>query len=665
MDYIWVEDYGAVGDGVTDDAPAIQAAINAAILSTTVKKVKFRPKNYKINSPIILYRLSGSDYTFFNLDLEGSVNANAGVGTRCTQLTCGHKDTFAIGLQNARSCTISNLLLVGGYSFTKTYKQICESDITAWAESGVRDSQFSPYSGIAVDPFGTSVPADGGYPGLSSYYKSSAGGSSGVSVRNCSINNFVVGYSISNNGTTPNAEAIHIYNSRVYSCKVAWSSGQSQTRGCVMDGVAVAGAMTVIDTVNYGAGTGSGPAVYNLILASVKNFVNILVNRDVFSARKVYSENLWKIGIITGNKQASFEDCIFKIEYGNGVKAPDSYVNGGGYVSFRGCDFVKTSGDQNFNTIFKNITVNFSDCTFEARQPGVSDTGKADYKKCTSFGIRLTEGGKYVGPTPIGHFNFNFVSLRKSEGRFSNTVTHTILPNELSFSSIGSFAITITSDSEATFTPSSVEKIKVGDIIYAVANLPYQFYFQDYTQSLSSTLSPDNTPVLGTVKSIVGGVVTIKDIPLTLQNATFELRNAWCDVYYGGIFGSTTSGSNVITNVYKESGNSLVGLRIYAADPTLFPFGLYVVSEDTNARTLTLSGNLNSTQSSIGLYTAYYTADIIVGAAPSTATNLYVEKGNLIRTRSQSLTDKLYLCSTGGIVGNGTHTPVFKEISVP
>lgn len=662
---VYVEDFGAVGDGSTDDTTAIQSAIDFCIASTSIHKLHFKAKNYKITGPLICYKLSVGAYTVFNLDLIGEVNANAGVGTRCTQITCTHKDTFAIGFQNARSCSIQNILIVGAYSYTKTFKDIAEGDTNDWAATGVRDEQFSPYAGISVDPFATSVPADGGYPGLSSYYIASAAGSSGVSVRNCYITNFVVGFSISNNGTTPNAESINIYNSRIYLTKVALASGQSQTRGCAMDDCAVFSCLTAIDTVSYGVGTGSAPVVKNLIVSKVKNFVNISINRAVFSASDVYAEEIWKVGVVFGTKTASFRNCTFKLSYGNTdefVKAPDTYLGGGGTAVFYSCDFTK-SGDTNYNTIFSDITATFFNCTFEGNYPAFSQTiGRLNFYDCVSAGIKITQGQKYVGST-TGYSNYNGINVKKSLPTTGTQIMHNVLPAGNNSVSIGSVTITVISNSTATFTPSSVTSIKVGDIIYATVT-PYTFYYQDSSQDNESTITQNTTPVLGTVQSIVGGVVTIKDIPYNLVDGTFTLSNQWGEVYYGGIFGTTTAGSPTISNVYKESGQSLVGHRIHFADPASFPNGLYVVSEDTNARTLTMSGNALGNVASLALYTAYFEYDVSVVGDPTALTGLYLAKSTLLKTRAQALTDTVYFTSAGGIVGNGTHTPVFKTLNI-
>lgn len=58
QDVISVKDFGAKGDGVTDDTAAIQAAINAAYTSSTAKEVVFPSADasdfYKITAPIVI-----------------------------------------------------------------------------------------------------------------------------------------------------------------------------------------------------------------------------------------------------------------------------------------------------------------------------------------------------------------------------------------------------------------------------------------------------------------------------------------------------------------------------------------------------------------------------------------------------------------------------------
>lgn len=66
---VWAEDFGALGDGVTNDAPAIQAAINS-FTGTPGGTLRFRARTYLINSAVtvsnvpIAFRGMGTSYGF-------------------------------------------------------------------------------------------------------------------------------------------------------------------------------------------------------------------------------------------------------------------------------------------------------------------------------------------------------------------------------------------------------------------------------------------------------------------------------------------------------------------------------------------------------------------------------------------------------------------------
>ena len=72
---IWVEDFGAKGDGTTNDAPAIQAAINS-LNTATGGTIRFRAKVYVVNSAITV---SSVPITFRGMGV--SYGANPTLGT--------------------------------------------------------------------------------------------------------------------------------------------------------------------------------------------------------------------------------------------------------------------------------------------------------------------------------------------------------------------------------------------------------------------------------------------------------------------------------------------------------------------------------------------------------------------------------------------------------
>lgn len=89
-----VKDYGAVGDGVTDDGPAIQAAINAmpaALISTSGLPTLFFPQGVYLSNTATLTGLG-----------TGCRVTGAGRGSSVVQSTAGAHDLWTLGVGNTR-----------------------------------------------------------------------------------------------------------------------------------------------------------------------------------------------------------------------------------------------------------------------------------------------------------------------------------------------------------------------------------------------------------------------------------------------------------------------------------------------------------------------------------------------------------------------------------
>jgi len=244
----------------------------------------------------------------------------------------------------------------------------------------------------------------------------------------------------------------------------------------------------------------------------------------------------------------------------------------------------------------------------------------------------------------------------------------TIGVHELSLSggglSIGSNAVTIDAGgaSTATFsvTADIAARIRVGDFVYAQTP-PSPVYYIQRDGYNSNTDSQIINPFMGTISSIVGTTVTIKDIPYYIVTGTYiGMFAGWFNTYYGSMMGTVTSGSAVITNVYQEnSGVNYVGKRL-AANLAGIPNGAYIIAEDKGARTLTMSVNSTASIASAFLYTAGFGRDLVTSVAPASQTGWYFQIGDIISVSGSAVK---YVCTATGIAGNGTHTPTFAIIT--
>ena len=129
-DYIRPEDYGAKGDGITDDSTAINNAIVASTSTVPYKTVVFGNKNYVCKSPIQL--LSGTI-------LRGS-NSNM-IAQKSGTITFNGCNAFLL-TSNVENINISYLTFVGNpdYSFI--------SDST-------NEIRFGKFQNIVINSFGT------------------------------------------------------------------------------------------------------------------------------------------------------------------------------------------------------------------------------------------------------------------------------------------------------------------------------------------------------------------------------------------------------------------------------------------------------------------------------------------------------------------------------
>lgn len=304
-----VRSLGAVGNGVVDDYAAIQKAIDSAV--KTHGKVYLPKGRYKISKPLLVYYWDGKKYAGCSIELYGDsrmwdMNNN-------TVILPDFKDCFAIGLQTNKGTIIRGIEIRGKYKHAYDLKKHYLTELNDYnADPTCRDSRYSPYAGIVIDPFSHFIPSDGGYPGLSQFYRgANAGraGSTGVRIEDVTVDKFVIGFIVSPNGYTLNGEIITWQNIRLGDCKIGFVGCQAQEKENRIINLGAWGyTHTLFAWGIYGAGQ---PGHYIIDGVNVAGFVRQLVYRpsqDWFplNMTNVFAERLFTVGIWNGFSGDSF-----------------------------------------------------------------------------------------------------------------------------------------------------------------------------------------------------------------------------------------------------------------------------------------------------------------------------------------------------------------------
>lgn len=406
--------YGAVGSNVVDDQPPIQKSIDTIVANVSLGKDLYFPKgSYAILAPLIVYDWNGSNYEFTSVNLIGSEASHFTNTFAESRIRAAFNNTFAIGLQRVRSMKIRGLYITG--QFTPNWNfgthagrvAFYEGDYATWASQwGVRDSVNSPYSAIVVDPFmmqSGSLPPDGGYPGLSSWYRgNTTGGSSGVMISECRIDSFTVAFMISPAGFTQNAENIHIDYVSVEQCKVAYASSQRQEKNNTFNNlISWNGVHTMLDSVSYGQVQGCPPNVdgWNIAGRNVRLF-NIQGLQHTVTFKNIYAELIYRIGNLQGVLvEIAFEGCYIDF-IGTLPLVPSEHCSAS-LVKFDSCTIKYYDDLFNKRICFKGNSNTFIGCSFD-QLPYFVDQVEAQgtpnsYIDCRGVTLSVT-----IPPTMIG-----------------------------------------------------------------------------------------------------------------------------------------------------------------------------------------------------------------------------------------------------------------------
>jgi len=344
--YFSVAWFGATGNNANDQT-AIQKSINACI-NNNIRTVFLPAAKYKISKPLIVQK----EGTFCTVELLGESSFwDSNIGS---ELLPTFTNTFAIGIQNGKGCKIRKLKITGLFTppFTNDRNKFFNTSFQDFKDNVCRDTRYSPYSGIVIDPFtnlsSNKMPADGGYPGLTSYYGkynsfSTSTGSTGIEIEELSINNFVVGICSSPNGLTRNAEITIINKIQFENCKLCISGGQDQEKANIISNIYCwGGTHTVFGTDLYGGPRMAGN--WNIDHANIAGAVVRFIYNDQHGyfptyVSHVFAESLGTFGTINSELACEISDCHIDFEYPNVAGVQTLITSWGENIVYRSCNF--------------------------------------------------------------------------------------------------------------------------------------------------------------------------------------------------------------------------------------------------------------------------------------------------------------------------------------
>jgi hypothetical protein len=556
-------EWGAVGDNVADDTTSLNAAISYGLTQFAAGGVSPSLEltgKHRITDSLRVFLLNGAGtaFEFVSITILGATRNPGYVAGRAIGLYPTFVDRPAIIVQAARNFRVEGFNILGtANNGSVTIAQIA-TDVNWYNTASARDTRWSPYTAIAVDPFSLTVPADGGYPGYSSFYGIQNNGSSIARIDNMSIMRFVVGVMLSPSPTSPNNDAVIISQTTLFNCKVLVAIGQSQARGVALVDNFYGYFRTLVDTSNYGPGNGDFARIDGGV--SIAGKWLMATNLGATSNGRItrfYAETLFSMGDWISQSPLTIQDSQIKIVDAPSLSVPaaDYVLYNTGPVNFLGgiiASFDNTPWRLSFSNIaavnclgtqFNNVPHVLIPARFYARNCnllnqaqgsiyGLSDHFDDALNNVGNSSTRayLTPGGLLndtaAGPT----FNGGTITLR-----YAQTSNWESLPLE-------TVAITVNSNGTATFTSATPELYVQHDALTT-------------STAWSMTSSPTGATVagaglsIGRVQSVVGSTITLQGVPVSLTSGTYALRVSRLPLIRKRMTGVFTSGSTSVTGL--------------------------------------------------------------------------------------------------------------------
>jgi hypothetical protein len=402
VDTIW---FGPVGDGVADDLPSLQNAIDSLV--GLGGDVTIGPGQYLIDGTIEAPSIGPG---FGSIRLRGANGMF--LGRTALVHAPGQKTNPLLSIQYSRTVVIQDLRLVGN-NFAP--EQVATStgfprSGASWLTEGISENRLGPYAGIAVD---SQIGADSAYTFSTNTH---VGGSSKLLIDRVRIQGFAVGFVIQPTDQSTGSEDFMIRDSHILENKYGIATTGSQQRNIIIENTNLYGSYVAIDGVTFGLGAGAPVNVWGCNVGKCYRFLQTTSGIGQGAIRDCYFESVATLGMIGTSPSGAGHGMIFS----------------GCNLSLIGLG----SGDNKDDVLYANVPVSFNGCAFVAQRVLniVADRG-ALFDNCQ---IRIEQTAGNVDDVS-GFFNvlrpynsrFNLVQQRHYSGEtkyYDNTVKLSSLP---------------------------------------------------------------------------------------------------------------------------------------------------------------------------------------------------------------------------------------------
>ena len=381
-----VRDFGAVGDGITDDTAAIQACIDNAIYYTKCA-VYIPAGTYKISSTIqVGYGVAGgvalSAYTGVQIYGAGVCWRGQSAYFTGTTIVPTFSNAPAFNFQATRHSVLRDLSILGlNFNWCSTNNLggqipvIPDLLASAWVDptlAATANSTTAPYAAISIDAYCGPAPTPA-YPSVtypaflgtqSQYGKTAA--SSGLVIENVYIGGFVVGVVTQPSGYDVQGEFIRMQNSEIEFCVYGVSISQTQARNFGVSDCNFADVHTCFTTKQNGAQ--NGKPCFNVWATEFDRCIYLMDLKSSLGGPTTFTgclaEGIYALGSYGTTGQVS--DCLnligcnFNLDGQQSRGAPRAFLVGdsNSIVNMQGCYFAGFVG----NPVFEIKQLTFNDC---------------------------------------------------------------------------------------------------------------------------------------------------------------------------------------------------------------------------------------------------------------------------------------------------------------